>query len=279
MMTFKYSITGFVLFLLCSATALAQVSISPTSVFLDRGTGVGTMFLSNPSDAPLEVQISFEFAYPQTNEQGEIEMNYDDEEARERFSLEPFLRAFPTTFILQPNERQTVRLIGRIPSDRDDGMYWTRMRISSSQLTPPVGDATEGGIRAQVAFQINQITAVFGTKGAVETGVTIHGSERYEDSEPGRLVVLTHAERTGNAPFLGRIYSQLVNANGTVVAENQSTGTVYFENRHRTEFDISSLPSGTYTVRTTFETQRSDVSSRHLVQAPPVSSELTVQID
>ncbi len=276
----RYSLLLFIgsfAFIFTAQSALAQVTISPTAVFLDQGSNVGAFYVSNPANSAVEVQLSFEFAYPQTDDNGNIRLNYEDSEAEEQYSLEPFLRAFPTTFVLQPDERQTIRLIGRIPSDKNDGMYWSRMRVSSSQLTPPIGEATEGGVSAQVSFQIDQVTAVFARKGSATTNLTIHNSSA--NVQDDRLVILTDVERSGNAPFIGSVNTRIIGPNNNVVDERRSSTSVYFRNYQKVEFQTATWPIGQYSVETSFESQRNDISSRHLIQIPGVTERTTFNIE
>ncbi|TVQ65001.1 MAG: hypothetical protein EA360_11060 [Balneolaceae bacterium] len=263
----------------CSFTqGLAQVTISPTAVFLDSNSKVGSFFVSNPSNNAVEVRLSFEFAYPATDETGRVFLNYEDEEAESRFSLQPHLRAFPTTFVLQPGARQTIRLIGRLPQTTEPGMYWTRMRVSSNQVTPPIGEVAEGQVAAQVSFQIDQVTAVLVHHGVVSTGLEIHQSQA--SVEEGRLTILTDVERTGNAPFIGSVRTRLLSqANQQIIDERRSSTSVYFRSNQRVEFDVSSLAPGTYTAVTTFESSRNDISSQNLIQIPDVTTRTTFIIE
>lgn len=272
-------IVSILLFGISLSTGHAQVTISPTTVFLDSNSKVGSFFVSNPSNSAVEVRLSFEFAYPDTDSDGRIFLNYDDSEAEERFSLGPHLRAFPTTFILDPNQRQTIRLIGRLPQTTDPGTYWTRMRISSSQLTPPIGEAVEGQVAAQVTFQIDQVTAVLVHHGNVDTGVTIHSAVAQIDAERDRLQILTDVERTGNAPFIGSVTTTILGPNGQELDTRRSSTSVYFRNLQRVEFDLSELSVGTYTAVTTFETSRNDISTRNLIQASSVTERVTFSIE
>jgi hypothetical protein len=258
-------------------SAQAQVTISPTAVFLDRNSKVGSFYVSNPSNSAVEVRLSFEFAYPATDENGRVFLNYEDDEAEKRYSLAPHLRAFPTTFVLQPDQRQTIRLVGRIPQNSDPGMYWTRMRISSNQLTPPIGEVAEGEVAAQVSFQIDQVTSVLVQHGNAGTGLNIHNSRA--SVENGRLVVLTDVERTGNAPFIGSVRSRVLNSNNQEVDSRRSSTSVYFRNNQRVEFDAGNWPTGEYTVETIFESSRNDISSQNLIQIPDVSSRATFRIE
>jgi len=267
----------FALLLLFTVSAQAQVTISPTAVFLDKNSKVGSFYVSNPSNSAVEVRLGFEFAYPTTDEDGRVFLNYEDEEAQERFSLVPHLRAFPTTFVLQPNERQTIRLVGRIPQNSDPGMYWTRMRVSSNQLTPPIGEVAEGQVSAQVSFQIDQVTAVLVQHGDAQTGLEIHNTQASIEND--RLILLSDVERTGNSPFIGSVQTRIFDSNGQEVDSRRSSTSVYFRNNQRVEFDSSNWTAGQYTAETTFESQRNDISSQNLLQIPEVSERTTFTIE
>ena len=267
----------FALLLLFAFSAQAQVTISPTAVFLDKNSKVGSFYVSNPSNSAVEVRLGFEFAYPTTDEDGRVFLNYEDEEAQERFSLVPHLRAFPTTFVLQPNERQTIRLVGRIPQNSDPGMYWTRMRVSSNQLTPPIGEVAEGQVSAQVSFQIDQVTAVLVQHGDAQTGLEIHNTQASIEND--RLILLSDVERTGNSPFIGSVQTRIFDSNGQEVDSRRSSTSVYFRNNQRVEFDSSNWTAGQYTAETTFESQRNDISSQNLLQIPEVSERTTFTIE
>jgi len=267
----------FALLLLFTFSAQAQVTISPTAVFLDKNSKVGSFYVSNPSNSAVEVRLGFEFAYPTTDEDGRVFLNYEDEEAQERFSLVPHLRAFPTTFVLQPNERQTIRLVGRIPQNSDPGMYWTRMRVSSNQLTPPIGEVAEGQVSAQVSFQIDQVTAVLVQHGDAQTGLEIHNTQASIEND--RLILLSDVERTGNSPFIGSVQTRIFDSNGQEVDSRRSSTSVYFRNNQRVEFDSSNWSAGQYTAETTFESQRNDISSQNLLQIPEVSERTTFTIE
>ena len=276
-MKVRYLLSVLLLSALFAQSAIAQVTISPTAVFLDKNSKVGSFYVSNPANSAVEVRLTFEFAYPATDEDGRVFLNYDDAESEERFSLEPHLRAFPTTFVLQPDQRQTIRLVGRLPQNTDPGMYWTRMRVSSNQLTPPIGEVAEGQVSAQVSFQIDQVTAVLVQHGDTNTGLSVHSSNARMNDD--RLIVLTDVERTGNSPFIGSVRTRVMNANNQEVDSRRSSTSVYFRNNNRVEFDASNWPAGQYTVVTTFESSRNDISSQHLIQIPDVTETTTFTIE
>lgn len=265
------------LILLISQSANAQVTISPTAVFLDKNSKVGSFYVSNPSNSPVEVRLGFEFAYPATDSTGSVFLNYEDEESEEQFSLEPYLRAFPTTFVLEPDQRQTVRLVGRIPANSAPGMYWTRMRVSSNQESPPVGEVAAGEVSAQVSFQIDQVTAVLVQHGDAGTGLTIHDTNALLQED--RLVVLTDVERIGNSPFLGSVKTRVLDSGNKEIDFRRTSTSVYFRNYQRVEFDTANWPSGEYTIETAFESSRNDISSQDLLQISELTGRTTFVIE
>ncbi|REL24079.1 hypothetical protein DYD21_19920 [Rhodohalobacter sp. SW132] len=265
----QYIFLLLIFFFFQSGEAPAQVTISPTAVFLDPGSNVGSFYVSNPSETPVEVQLSFEFAYPQTDSLGNVTLNYIDEDSEDRYSLKPYIRAFPTTFMLDSGQRQTVRLIGQIPINKPDGVHWTRMRVSSSQLSPSVGETDDTLVSAQIAFQIDQVTAVFARKGATSTGLQINGTEILNSDD--KITVLTNVNRTGNAPFIGSVQNVIRNEDGEIVEQRKSSTSVYFNNHHRAIFNTENWPAGEYLIETKFISERSDIPSRNLVQSIPVS--------
>ncbi|MEX2600572.1 MAG: hypothetical protein WD355_02920 [Balneolaceae bacterium] len=265
------------LILLLGRPVSAQVTISPTAVFLDSNSKVGSLFVANPTSNPIEIQLGFEFAYPRTNENGSIVIYYEDEEAEEKFSLVPYLRAFPTTFTLQPNQRQTIRLLANMPADSENALYWTRMRISSSQLTPPIGEVAEGELATQVTMQIDQVIPVLVHHGETNTGLTIHDTSFVQNESQGQIFL--DVERSGNSPFIGRAVYRITDSSGSVMVDDMNSTSVYFRNNHRIQFDISDWPAGEYRAEITFESARSDIRPTFLAQIEPVSETVTFTIN
>lgn len=262
------------LFLVKSATA--QVTIAPTALFIDDRSRFGTYLVMNGSDQTQEVALSFEFGYPDTDEEGNSFMNYEDEEAREQYSMADWVRGFPRNFTLEPGERQTVRLTVRPPGDIPDGTYWTRIKTASNPAVPDIDDEVTEGVQAQITFRFEQVTAGFYKKGDVSTGVEFRDlNAAVEEDE---VVVRANVERTGNSPFLGSMFLTVTDNTGDVVHERRTSTTVYIDAVRRMSFDLNGLDSGTYTAEVRFETSRPDVSSGDLVQAPPVSQSTTFQI-
>ncbi|TVR43425.1 MAG: hypothetical protein EA394_01165 [Bacteroidia bacterium] len=255
----------------------AQVSIAPSTVFISDQTNIGTVYVSNRSDETQEVSIEFAFGYPSSDENGNIIMVYDDQEAFQKHAINEWVRAFPRSFVLGPRQQQTVRFQVRPQPQAEDGTYWTRVRILANPQTPDIDLAPdEDGIATRITFRFEQIIAAFYKKGNTTTGVNVTTVDaRHEDD---RLILLPHLQRTGNSPFVGSIVAKMYDTGGNLVAERQTTTTAYFDAVRRIELDTEGLEPGNYRVELSFETRRGDISPADLVQAPPVTEVIEVTI-
>lgn len=259
---------------------IAQVSLSPTSVFITDAVGIESLNISNTSETAQEVQISFEFSYPGYDEIGNLTMVDNDTTKAAIYDLSSTIRAFPRTFIIQPGGQQTVRLQVLPLKDTSDGVYWTRVIVTS---TPPSADIETidvgGGVGTKIGYVFKQNVPVFYKKGTVTTGLQVLKVEA--GLEESKLVAVAHLLPQGNAPFNGSVQAYLRNSNGKVVAEQFTTTVVYFEALRRVELMLpeEGLPAGEYTLELNYETQRRDIPSSDLVQAPPVKHSVVVTIE
>jgi len=254
----------------------AQIALAPSFVFVDENNGVGNVYVSNNSDKDYEVNINFAFGYPDGDSDGNMVMNYGDTVAYAKYALDPMIRAFPRSFIIKSGAQRTVR-IQVIPGQRrKEGFYYTRMKVMAKPQTVDITDTVSVGIGTKINFNFEQITAVFYHKGKVNTGVKINELDIRQIA--GALELRPHLACTGNAPFLGSMYAKLKNADGKLVAETQSTTTVYSDVIRRMDLKLEKLDPGTYTLEFSLETKRNDMQSSDLLQAPRVTMEKTVVI-
>ena len=115
----------------------AQVTISPTSLFIDSKSKFATLLIMNGSEVAQEVKLSWEFGYPKTDEDGNIGMVYNDVKEEELHSAAGWIRGFPKSFVLEAGARQIVRITARAPRGLADGTYWSRLKTTSGI---PAGD-------------------------------------------------------------------------------------------------------------------------------------------
>lgn len=264
------------LFYLSSFSALAQISIAPTTVFIDEN-GVGSLFITNPGDSPQEISVSFLFGYPGNDETGSLTMVYGDSLMEKQFGMGDRLRAFPRTFILAPQQQQTVRLQVRPDRSLPDGTYFTRIKVTSNAQTADVEQSNQTVVSTQVNFKFDQIIAAFHKVGTVSTGLEF--GEVTTEVKDGTVKVIPQFNVTGNSPYLGSVTATLKNSSKEVLAQHEQTVALYFSGKRAVEMKLpENLPIGAYEIELTYETRRSDIPSSDLVQAPAISKIINLNI-
>jgi hypothetical protein len=232
------------------------VAVSPSALFLDTRSPAGTLTLYNGGSRPEELEISFAFGYPQAGEDGVVRVEMVDTAPAGEPSIVPWMRAFPRRLVLQPGQRQTLRVMVQPPADLPPGEHWGRVLIHSRGGQAPI-EQQQGGVRMQINVETVIATAVLFRKGEVNTGITVAGTAA--PAAEGVRVSLDLA-RQGNAAFLGRVVTELVAPDGRVVAEREDAVSVYHTLRHVV---VLPLPAGTaaagYTVRYRADTDRPDL--------------------
>ena len=247
----------------------AQISIAPTTVFIDQN-GIGSIYITNPGQIAQEVSVSFLFGYPGDDHDGNLQMVYGDSIREKQHGLGERLRAFPRTFILAPQQQQTVRLQVRPDRSLPAGTYFTRVKVTSNPQTPDVELGNVSGVSTQINFKFDQIIAAFHKLGEVTTGLEF-GEISMEEVE-GKLRVIPEYRVTGNSPYLGSVMAVLKDKQGKVLAEQQQTVALYYEGRRAVEINLpEELRRDLYEVTLTYETRRSDIPSTDLVKAPPIT--------
>ncbi|MGY6557756.1 MAG: fimbrial biogenesis chaperone [Nitritalea sp.] len=269
-------------FVLCSHFPLvAQVSIAPTSVFLDQ-SGVGSLFLSNTADEPMEVTVSFQFGYPYYDENGEMRMRY--EEATDQvLALDNNVRAFPRALVLPPRQQQTVRVMARPPASAGDGLYFTRVKVSSVPQAAEVGEQAADEIVTQLSFRFDQVIPVFYKRGNPEIKLSFENEAVELDVAARNLKLRQSFQVEGPAPFLGSMRVQLRDASDALLHEFASTQALYFSGTRNVNIPLpESLTlnsAGDYRVVVQLESQRSDMERKQIVQlAQPLVFEHPVQL-
>lgn len=269
MLKTKITLSFLFIFLFVSI-ASGQVTISPTSLFIDSQKRFETLLIMNPSPTAQEIKLSWEFGYPKTDESGDIKFIYNDEEKAAENSAADWIRGFPKNFILEPGTRQTIRVTVKAPRRLDDGTYWARLKTTSSPVSPPVGSSMDGGVSANITFQFNQITGVFYSHGNLTTGIDI-SSIRAEVSDQ-KVHIFTNYTKSGNSPFLGTMSVNIFDSAGKFVLNEQNLVSIYYDGLRRLDIDSSSLPAGSYEYEVTFTSGRGDIPDSNIVPAPTVKS-------
>lgn len=255
--------------------AMGQVSISPTSLFFDSQNRFASLTVSNGGEQAQEISISTEFGYPGTLN-GNL-MIIRDSTMAETKSIAPWMKIFPQSFVLQSNQRQVVRFVIQPPQNLDPGGYWSRVRITSNPVSPPVETIGENQVGAQINLEVAQIiSAHFRTRNA-ETGIEITGVEIEDDN--GTRTVSVSTRQTGNTPFLGTLQLEVSGPDGKTVYQTQTALSVYTTITRSFQMNTVNWPRGKYTVRGTISSERRDINRDDLLKIEPVNFNHTFTLE
>ena len=267
----------FSFFWLAALSAQAQVSINPTVITIHQGEPIEELTVFNSSAEPMEVSLSMEFGYPDVNAQGAVFVNYNDAEAAGLYGLDAYLRIFPRQFVLEPGKRQVVRMQALPMADRAPGVYWTRVKVASNEVSMDQADLSASGFSSRVTYRIQQNIGVFYRNGDVSTGLRM---ESVTTSQVGdTLNVATSLIRTGNSPYLGHLRLRLLGADGSEVTLHERPFSVYFDRAWTIPVDVASIPSGIYTLEVSARNQRADMPESDIVVGDPLLLTRTIRVN
>jgi hypothetical protein len=267
----------FGLFFIAIGRSTAQVSIAPTALFFNNQNRFSSLTVSNGGQQAQEISISMEFGYPTTKD-GNLVITNDPVMAKEK-SMADWIKVFPKNFTLQPQQRQVVRFVARPPGGLEPGGYWSRVKISSNPVSPPIESVGENQVGAQINLVVNQVIAAqYRTKDS-QTGVKISSVdfEQVDSTNTGKIAV--SMERTGNAPFVGSIDLKVTGKNGETVYQTNTTNSVYTTITRDFSVDLSDVSPGRYTISGSITSQRRDISAKNLLQIQPVTFQKEITIE
>ena len=244
------------------------VTVSPTALYISSRNPSALLTLINTGSRPEEIELTIGFGYPISDTAGVLRVDIVDSGRPGDPSLTSFLRVFPRRLVLQPGQRQVVRVMVAMPAGTADGEYWGRVLVKSRGGEPPI-EQSQGDVRMQLSLETTFATAVFFHKGDVKTGISIPAVEARRLGDSVQFTI--DLKRENNGAFLGRVHAELVNASGATVAEVEDVAAVYRALRRRFVLRTGSpLPAGAYTVRYVVDTERPDLPAQGPTKAEAV---------
>lgn len=262
------------------APAAAQgVLVAPHAVVIDHRIRSGSLSLYNPGDVAAEVSLSTFFGYPVTDSAGEFDLRTVDSPDATMPSAAGWLEAFPKRMLLQPKERQTVRLLARPPVGLRDGEYWARLVVAAKGGPVPVtGVPDSSGISVGLNLEVRTVLPLQYRKGPVATSVRTGGLSA--GVERDSLAVRLRLERQGTAAFIGTVRGALADSAGRTVATFSSPVAVYYEVEPRFTAPLPGgrLPPGPYRLRVEITAEREDLAPETLLPARPVRDSLELRL-
>ena len=243
--------------LLCGLSLRASgVAVSPVALYIDDRTRTGTLTLFNPGTRPEEIEVDFGFGYPQSDEAGNVTVPITETAPSGEPSAVEWLRAFPRRMVLQPGQRQVVRVVVQPPPGLAEGEYWGRVLIRSRGGQAPI-EQQQGEVRMQIDVETVVVAALSYRNGGVGTGLTIR--EATAERADSTVLATIDLERTGNAAFIGRLLAEVLDADGDVVAASDEVLAVYYGIRRRMAVPVPAGTAGPLRVRFRIDTDRDDL--------------------
>lgn len=239
-----------------STAYAAAVAVSPVALYIDSRTRTGTLTLFNPGTRPEEVQVDFAFGYPVSDDEGNVQVQLWETPPEGEPSAVGWLRAFPSRVVLEPGQRQVLRVMIRPPAGLPDGEYWARALVRGRGGQPPI-EERQGDVAVQIEVETVVVVAVNYRHGTVSTGVRVAEAEAALAADTVRATI--DFERTGTAAYLGRVQAELLDASGTPVATTEEVLAVYHTIRRRLDLPVPVGAAGPFTVRYTMDTDREDL--------------------
>jgi len=240
-----------------SASTAHAVTVSPTAVYITSKNPSALLTLINTGSRPEEIELSIAFGYPVSDSLGVLRVDIVDTAASGEPSLTSYLRVFPRRLVLEPGQRQVVRVMVTMPPGAADGEYWGRVLVKARGGEPPI-EQTQGSVKMQLSLETTFATAVFFQKGEVKTGIEVSSATAHRMGDSVQFTL--DLKRAGNSAFLGRIRAELLDAKGGTVAEVEDVVAVYRSLRRRFVLRTGKpLPAGAYTVRYLVDTERPDL--------------------
>jgi hypothetical protein len=179
--------------------------------------------------------------------------------------------------VLEPGGMQNVRLEVTELGERPDGLYWTRLHITTNEVATDVENTVQEGIGTRVSYRVRQDIGVHYLHGQVRSALDVTQLEALKTDFDGRseLVIQLNMRSGGNSPYIGTMQARLVDEAGTPARIGEWLFSVFGERYWPQGLDVSGLPSGRYRLELLFLSQRGDVASTNL----PTSDRVVRTID
>lgn len=253
------------------------VLIAPQSVIIDHRSRSGTFEVYNPTGQPAEISVSTIYGYPTTDSVGVVGVSTFETPAAGEPSAAAWLQAFPRRFVLQPQERQTVRLLGRPPAGLPDGEYWARLVVGTKGATPlrEPGDTTP--VQVAVALEVRTILGVIYRKGPSRLALSMRDLRATLTSD-STLRVRAQFDRDGHSAYLGTVSLALKDAAGRTVASLERRLAVYKPLAPAYDLSLAGVTPGRYWAVVRVATERDDIAGELVLKAPPLRDSVAVTI-
>lgn len=269
---------GLLVTLICGifGVSKAQVVVYPTTIIASNNNRFGTFFVTNNSQQPQQITLSYKFGYPTSDARGNIYMQYKDSVNAQKSSCATWIKSYPSKFVLPPGQRQTIRMLISPPGNLKDGVYWTRL-VTNSKPEVSFPDTTKSGVVTHIVFAIDHITSILYREGNANAHVQIKSITSQKKAN-GNIEFLANFHRDGNAPFIGNSVLQIYDHSGTLVKTISDPIAVYFNLTKSFVINSKNYGSGTYTAKVTLNSDRDVLQSHPDLKIKPLTKKISFTI-
>jgi hypothetical protein len=206
------------LLLFVTASASADMLISPTRAILTMDQRSTSLVLRNTSDGSRTYRLAWEDK--RVNSAGQYEPVKEGEEWPSAASM---IRFSPRQITVGPQENQTVRLNFRPPADIEAGEYRSHLRLevvaesSEPASTMEMDHPEDDGVKFQLFMQMSFSIPVIARVGLDRPEVSISGVEVLPAEGDQRMALGVTLQRRGGASSFGELVVEMQeNANSPV---------------------------------------------------------------
>lgn len=184
--------------------------LTPTRILLNDEKKVEVMNITNLSNIARAYKISLQ-------DQVMIEKGYTVPVDSFEFSAKRMLRFVPREFVLEPGDRQTIRIMSRLKPNTPAGEYHTHIKFSEDvsqrhKINPPKPDQ-QVSISAPLAYE-TLIPAVI-SHGDVNVSIGVKDAKILKNPKTGKYEVSMYLTREGNGQGIAYLDTYYVAPDGT----------------------------------------------------------------
>jgi hypothetical protein len=265
--------------MLLSIKLTAQVGVAPTALFIDPDSRSASMFVNNPTENTVEVDVSLIFGYSATDSLGASYIEYADSVMAEKYSLYPYVTIFPRKFTMKPKQQQTVRFVLKNTQKLPDGIYWTRIKTESGKIQEQLDSQNVDGVKVLVNMRMAMVTGVFYKKGEGDNNTALNLIWKTTRQDTSKLFLVYDGKREGTMPFFGTAKLVIKDSENKIVEEKEEQFSMYRDGLKAYEFDIKKFPKGKYKSEITISYEHKIFPKEYLIKGKTqsITNEFTVE--
>ena len=257
---------GLILWAACTGGAAhASTLVYPHALFMDDENRSAVLYVQNTGNYPEEVEIGLSFGYPASDSLGGVHIKYIEDPALDAPTAAEWVRALPRRVLINPGQRQAIRLLANPPTDLAPGEYWSRVIVSAHDLRPSRALPSSARIRVGLTLETRTIISLNYRCKAVATGVILKDLQGQVVDD--QVIVDITLQRHGNAAYLGKLTTTLTDLENRPLGQWDQVIAAYYEIHRRFRYPAPELTAGKYRLHVTLSTARQDIPAENLLSA------------